>query len=174
MEAKDPDHNAVNAALNGNQGAYKLLYERHVDALFGFLMQFETERVQVSDWVQLSFIKAFQKLDQFMGKSSFKTWLYRIALNEMRQSKRKMRLHFESLEGLDEVNILEESFQLSDWITLKAIIKKLPERERLVLLMYEIEGFTHEEIALLLEINPNTSRSILYRTKQQLKNKLTK
>lgn len=173
MEARDPDHNAVNAALNGSQGAYKLLYERHVDALFGFLMQFETERVQVSDWVQLSFIKAFQKLDQFMGKSSFKTWLYRIALNEMRQSKRQMRLEFEPLEGLDQAYLTEDSLHLSDWITLKAIIQTLPERERMVLLMFEIEGFSHEEIALLLDINPNTSRSILYRTKQHLKNKLT-
>lgn len=172
MLKDDPDSKAIQAALQGSQQAYYLLYDRYVDALFGFLHQFENERFQVSDWVQLSFIKAFQKLNQFQGRSSFKSWLFRIAINEMKQTKRSSRYDYESFDALEHEMMNEDQDFWPDWISLKQIIHELPERERLVLLMFEIEGFSHDEIGQMLDINPTTSRSILHRTKQGLRIKL--
>jgi RNA polymerase sigma-70 factor (ECF subfamily) len=157
----------IRLAIAGDQGAYKRLYLRHVDALFHFMMQFSDDRETVRDWVQQAFIRAFSKLDQFEGRSGFKTWLYQIAINEMRQSLRG--LTFDKVSIDDHPHLEQEEVEISDWISLRDRIRQLPERQRLVLLMHDVEGFSHSEIAITLGINESSSRAILSRTKHQLR-----
>jgi len=90
----------------------------------------------------------------------------------MKQSKRSLRADYVTTDGLEHTLLSDEHDYWPDWISLKDVIRQLPERERLVLLMFEIEGFSHDEIGQMLDINPSTSRSILFRTKQSLRNKL--
>ena len=87
----------IEKALMGNQRAFKTLYDLHVDALYRFLCQFSDQPSQIEEWTQRAFIKAFKKLSQFNQRSSFKTWLFTIGLNEMRTDMRK-KIHFEDLD----------------------------------------------------------------------------
>lgn len=173
LPARDLDNRDVSRAMGGDQLAYKALYDRHMSTLFRFMRQFSDDREMVSDWVQMTFIKAFQNLDRFEGRASFKSWIFRIAINEMKQSFRKA--HREP-EYIDEDQLYSYSDQRSspaDWITLKDKIRRLPDRPRLVFLMFEIEGFSHAEIAKVLDITESSSRSILTRVKIQLRQSLT-
>lgn len=169
----DQDSRDVVRARSGDQLAFKSIYERHMQGLFRFMTQFSDDRDLISDWVQLAFIKAFQNLDRFEGRSAFKSWLYKIAINEMRQSYRSS--HREP-DYIDEEQLYAYSDQRGspvDWITLKDRIRRLPDRQRLVFLMFEIEGFSHAEIAHVLNITESSSRSILTRVKIQLRQSLT-
>jgi RNA polymerase sigma-70 factor, ECF subfamily len=169
----DQDTRDVMRAQGGDQLAYKAIYDRHMAGLFRFLTQFSDDRDLIADWVQMAFIKAFQNLDRFEGRAAFKSWLFRIALNEMKQTFRSA--HREP-EYVDEDQLYSYSDQRSspaDWITLKDKIRRLPDRQRIVFLMFEIEGFSHAEIAKVLNITESSSRSILTRVKIQLRQSLT-
>lgn len=169
----DQDSRDVMRAQGGDQLAFKAIYDRHMAGLFRFLTQFSDDRDRISDWVQMAFIKAFQNLDRFEGRSAFQSWLFKIAINEMKQTFRSA--HREP-EYLDEDQLYSYSDQRSspaDWITLKDKIRRLPERQKLVFLMFEIEGFSHAEIAKVLNITESSSRSILTRVKIQLRQSLT-
>jgi RNA polymerase sigma-70 factor, ECF subfamily len=168
----DLDTRDVMRAQGGDQLAYKAIYDRHMVGLFRFLTQFSDDRDLISDWVQMAFIKAFQNLDRFEGRSAFKSWLFRIAINEMKQTFRNA--HREP-DYIDDDQLYAYSDQRSapaDWITIKDTIRRLPDRQRMVFLMYEIEGFSHAEIALVLNITESSSRSILTRVKIQLRQSL--
>lgn len=167
------DQSYIDRALGGDQQAYKQLYDRNVDDLFRFLHQFSTDREQVADWVQMAFIKAFQSLDRFVGRSKFKTWLFQIAINEMRQSLRRSHREHDYIEPEKLYSFSEQPRSPADWISLRDQIRKLPERQKLVFLLYEIEGYSHAEIAAMLDMAESTSRSILTRVKIDLRQTLT-
>lgn len=154
-------------ARTGDQKAFAGLYNLHVSGLFRFLNQFSSNRDQTAEWVQLSFIKAFTKIEQFAGKSTFKTWLFRIGLNEMRTGVRKaapdeMEYHEEHDEVPENDPLLQQD--LSIWL------KHLDHRHRAVLLLAEAEGYSHAEIAEMMQISESSSRSMLSRAKSRLRN----
>lgn len=159
----------IENALIGEQSAYKVLYETHVDGLYCFLSQFAEDTSQNEDWTQRSFIKAFNKLSQFKSNSSFKTWLFTIGLNEMRTDMRK-KIHFESIEDhhleFDDSQPIEET---KIWEIAKSAIKKLAPDKRLVCLLHIAEEYSHAEIAKMIGISEGSSRTILHRAKQELK-----
>jgi len=159
----------IENALTGQQSAFKALYEQHVDKLYCFLSQFADNTSQKEEWTQRAFIKAFNKLDQFNHRSSFKTWLFTIGLNEMRSDMRK-KMHFESIDDkqLDfkESEPIEES---NIWYKAKAAIRQLAPDKRVICLLHIAEDYSHAEIAEILGITEGTSRVILHRAKKELK-----
>ncbi len=159
----------IEKALKGDQKAFRRLYDGHVELIFRFLMQFDSDRQIVSDWVQQAFIKAFRKLDSFKGQSSFRTWLFSIAINEMRSSNRKLK----AIDSIDDIvrdsGIAEQIRDLDDMISIRDAINELDEQKRLVFMLYEVEGYSHREIAEMLEIGESTSRTILTRSKVKLR-----
>jgi RNA polymerase sigma-70 factor, ECF subfamily len=84
LSSSDPgtDEALVSAAKNGNQRAFEVLVERHQQRMLGFARRYTRVREDAEDVVQQTFQKAFTRLNQFQGKSSFSTWLTRIAINE--------------------------------------------------------------------------------------------
>ncbi|MGM0587873.1 MAG: RNA polymerase sigma factor [Bacteroidota bacterium] len=161
----------IQQAKAGHREGYRSLYERHVDGLFQFLMQFSDDRPRVEDWVQQAFSKAFQKLDQFDGQSRFKTWLWKIGINEMRMELRLKKNQVEKTPFAEEEHN-RERLPPATLITLHNQINQLDPRKRLVLLLYEVEGYSHREIADLLEIGESSSRTLLSRTKAELRKQI--
>lgn len=175
MESR-PEEEVLRRARGGEQAAFRALYERHVDGLFRFMMQFSENRAEVKDWVQSAFAKAFEKLPDFRGDARFRTWLWRIAINEMKMSRRGA-LEFTSLEGLpgrSPVGEAGEGLPPETLMTLRNEIDNLDERKRMVLLLYEVEGYSHREIARMLEVGESTSRTILTRVKSELRKQIGK
>jgi RNA polymerase sigma-70 factor (ECF subfamily) len=162
----------IQLAKRGNHVAFRELYDAHVTPLFRFLKQFSDDREEVKDWVQRAFIKSYERLEAFDGRSRFSSWLFRIGINEMKMDRRRDGIvEFISVEN----EASESPTQMSDDLQWNEVmgewLYELETIKRMVFLLYEVEGYTHAEIGSMLNIGESTSRSILSRTKQWLKNK---
>ncbi|HLE33902.1 MAG TPA: sigma-70 family RNA polymerase sigma factor [Bacteroidota bacterium] len=160
----------VQRSRTGDHEAFRTLYEAHVDPLYRFLRQFSNDHHEVEEWVQRAFIKAYERLDSFREDSRFSTWIFSIGLNEMRSDRRRATiLQFEPQESDDRLPAEDssEGFHWNDMM--RGWLSQLAELKRAVFLLYEVEGYNHSEIALMLGIQESTSRTILTRTKQWLR-----
>ncbi len=156
----------------GDQQAYRRLYELHVDALYRFLRQFSKDHNEVEEWVQRTFIKAFHRIDSFAERSRFSTWIFGIGINEMRADRRRGAiLPFEPVESAHSIPG-DDSADHFHWQDLmKSWVNELDEAKRAVFLLSEVEGYSHAEIGEMLGIQESTSRTILTRAKQSLRKK---
>jgi RNA polymerase sigma-70 factor (ECF subfamily) len=155
---------------SGDINAFKALFDNHVSSLFKFLKQFSDNHDMVEDWVQSAFIKAYGNINRFEYKSKFSTWLFSIGINEMKNDYRKIN-KFNPV-SIDEGNIDAAGFDDDsfEWdMNMKWLFEELDEFKKAVFILFEVEGYTHAEIAGMLNITTNNSRTTLSRTKQYLK-----
>jgi len=158
------------AARTGDQRAYRSLYDIHVDPLFRFLQRFGADRAEVQDWVQRAFIRAFAKLDQFDGHSSFATWLFRIGVNEMNMDHRKKSIVEPLTDAAGTASHASEPIDEFLWEhTMHGWLNALDPTKKSVFILHEVEGFAHGEIAEILDITESHSRTILTRVRHYLK-----
>jgi len=160
----------IEQAKNGDEKAFRSLYESNVSSLYRFMNQFSKNIAEVEDWVQRGFIGAFGHLHQFQGGSKFSSWLFRIAINEMRSDRRRPDL-VTSVGSFDD-NLMdkESTVEQFEWdSTMKVFLDQLDETKRMVFILYEVEGYSHAEIATILGLGESTSRTVLSRTRQFLK-----
>ncbi|MCK5168351.1 MAG: RNA polymerase sigma factor, partial [Bacteroidales bacterium] len=128
------------------------------------------------DIIQESFVKAFNKLDSFRGDSSFGSWLKRIVINQSITFLRSKKQEFKEIDNLQIVanENDKENFPGIDLVMIHESIKTLPEKARVVLNLYLLEGYKHKKIAEMLNISESTSKSQYLRAKQLLREKLEK
>jgi len=131
--------------------------------------------VEAEDAMQEAFLSAFTKIDSYEGKVSFGAWLKKIVINRSLDHLKKRKVKFEELnEKIPD----EESFGISiseiQMEKLKQTIGKLPDGYRVVLTLYLLEGYDHEEIAQILNISNGSSRSQFLRAKLKLREMLQK
>lgn len=164
----------ISRIREGDTRAYRQLYDRHVDGLYRFLKQFSRNRQQVEDWVQRSFIKAFDSLDRFAGRSRFSTWLFTIGLNEMRTDRRRIPVIpiEEAPPQPQETDDPHDRFHWDDMM--RTWLDEMDDVKRSVFLLHEVEGFSHAEIAGMLQIHESASRTILSRTRAFLQEQWNK
>jgi len=123
--------------------------------------------------VQDTFITAFQKIGDYKGIGSFNQWLRRIAINNCITILRKRKIHFETIDDVQASTVMVDEVEESlDPAIVHRAIKKLPERSRVVLNLYAIEGYKHQEIGEMLGITESTSKTQYRRAKQLLMKKL--
>ncbi len=148
------------------------LYEQYCEGMFCVAMRFLKNEDDAEDVLQESFIKAFQKLDQYKGEVTFGAWLKRIVINkcmDFLKSKQK------KLVELDESYMIipeADDWTIDDGITVetvKSAMGMLPEKYRHVLQLYLLEGYDHAEISEILELTETTCRTRLLRGKGYLK-----
>lgn len=178
----------VQRARKGDLEAYDELVKRYQERIYATIYHMTSNHDDANDLAQDSFIKAFQALKSFKGGSTFYTWLYRIAVNKTINflKQRKNRSHI-SLNDLDfnaehdpdlvalisdqtprraaGLNELQEK--------LNAALLKLSEPHRLVVVLHDVQGQSHEEIAKIMDCNIGTVRSRLFYARQQLQAYLT-
>jgi RNA polymerase sigma-70 factor (ECF subfamily) len=168
----------------GDRCAFDILVKRYRERLYGMVYHMISNTSDAADLTQDIFIQAFRAFDSFQGKSSFFTWLYRIGVNKtlehIRQNKRRQFLSFQSLDKemagedfLGAVSITddaEKSAYLSELQEkLNESLQKLSIKHRMVVVLYEIEGMSHSDIAVILKCSEGTVRSRLHYAKSQLK-----
>lgn len=177
----DADGAAVLArARRGEERAFRLLYEAHLERAFRLAYRITGDEESARDATQEAFIRAFGRLNEFREDASFSTWLHRItvtsALNLVRDRARhrdgRVPLADEALpDGTpDAPSLRRPAFELRDRI--REAVDALPEHYRLVLLMHDVEGFTHREIADRLEVREGTSKARLSRARARLRDVL--
>lgn len=165
----------IKKCQENDRHAQENLYRQYSDTLYGMCLKYAPNAMEAEDSLQDAFITIFQRIGQFKGKGSFEGWLKRIAINTVLQKYRQKRLYDlpndAVLEAQQDLALtpIDESLPLT---FLLEIIQQLPERYRLVFNLYVLDGYTHKEIAELLNISDGTSKSNLARARQLLQQKI--
>jgi RNA polymerase sigma-70 factor, ECF subfamily len=182
---RDDDRELVRLAKSGDKEAFELLVRRHQSRVFAVAGGILRNKEDVEDVAQQVFVKAYFSLKRFDQRAAFSTWLYKITVNECWDvlRKRKVRpLLYESdlsEEQAHEYNGFSEKAtvpDVSDRLEARERVEKLlvdlDERDRLMLILKEVQGFSVEEIAEILEINGNTVKVRLFRARRRITEKV--
>lgn len=155
---------------NGDEAAFRTLYRRHTPAVYQFVLRLVGgSEPDAEDVVQDAWLRAVRALEAFRWDASFRTWITGIALNRARELHRRRG---RSPEVPPQVGGPERSVAPrlhADRLDLERAIAALPHGYRTVLLLHDVEGFTHEEIGRRLEITPGTSRSQLFHARRTMR-----
>jgi RNA polymerase sigma-70 factor, ECF subfamily len=150
----------------GDEHAFRILYRRHSASLYRVLLRvLSASGVEAEDALQETWIRAVRALPQFRWESALGTWLVGIGVNVARERLRAPRRTVE----IEEAGHLASRSDPSLRIDLESAIAQLPEEGRTVLILHDVEGYTHEEISAALGIADGTSKSRLSRARQNLK-----
>lgn len=151
------------------------LYELYKAKVMGVCRRYTRNKGAAEDIFQETFIRVFQNISQLNNLGNLESWIIRTAINTAINyyHKNKRHQHAEESSGFQRTNDEYELIlsQFSDAMLIK-VINELPDGYRMVFNLYEIEGFSHAEIASLLQISEGTSRSQLNKAKLTLKDKL--
>lgn len=169
------ESNIVELCKKGDHKAQMKMYSVFYKRIYNTCYRILRDSFEAEDTMQESFLKAFSKLDQYADSIPLEAWLVRIAINTSIDKLRKKELDIITLnENIAYDNIAETDDDL-DWELIqnkveqvKTAIEKLPESSRLIINLYLIEGYDHEEIAEILNIAPGTARIQYMRAKQKL------
>ena len=171
--ADDSDEDArIRAALRGDARAFETLYRSHVARVFGLLKRLcGGQEALAEELVQEAFIKAWQSLPSFRFESRFGTWLHRLAANVGLMELRRRRGgedREDAVEDLEFAHLVrnDNAGLRSD---LEAAVRALPNRAREVLILFDVEGFTHEEIAQMTGVAVGTCKAQLHRARKLLR-----
>jgi RNA polymerase sigma-70 factor (ECF subfamily) len=159
----------------GEAAAERALYDAHVDRVYRLAYRLAGDDELARDFTQETFIRAFERLDTFRGESRLSTWLHTIAttvaLNGLRKVKR-FRTRETVLEAADGVAGGARSAEPDLKTRLRDAIDALPQKYRVVVVMHDVEGYTHEEIAAALGMEVGTSKAQLSRARAKLRESL--
>lgn len=173
----------VDRARHGDLKAYDELVRRYQERIYATIYHMTSNHEDANDLAQESFVKAFQALKSFKGGSSFYTWLYRIAVNKtinfLKQRKNRQHMSLNDLDFNAEHNpdlvalISDKTPRRDAGLTelqekLNAALLKLSESHRLAVVLHDVQGLSHEEIAKIMHCNIGTVRSRLFYARQQL------
>ncbi|WP_257670542.1 RNA polymerase sigma factor [Parapedobacter tibetensis] len=172
MEASfgDKHYELVVACKQGDRQSQFKLYNLYAKAMYNTALRIVRDEDEAADVLQEAFIDAFTRLDGFRQESTFGLWMKQIVVNKSISALRKRKLELQPLEEGD--HIIEDEPEEGDIAfqveAIKEAINKLPDGYRLVLTLYLLEGYDHEEIAHILRISEATSRSQFFRGKRKL------
>jgi len=166
----DLDQADVALAVTGDHAAFERLYRRHVPRVMS-LARWLLDGGDADDAVQEVFIRVWQKLHTFAGQSSFGTWLHRVAVNLMLRRRKNLGLsrqrHAADPAELETISAPTERPDLR--VAIERAVEQLPRGAREVFVLHDMEGYKHEEVAAMLEVDPGTSRSQLHRARMLLR-----
>lgn len=172
------DRELVRRAQANDKGAYEELIKRHQQRVFAVAAGILRRHEDIEDIAQQVFVKAYFSLKRFDGRAAFSTWLHRITLNECWDLLRKKKVR----PLLCESDLSEEQAQrvadsesdgagpdirqrLENQQRVERLLAGLEERDKLMLILKEVEGFSIEEIAEVLDLNANTVKVRLFRAR---------
>jgi RNA polymerase sigma-70 factor (ECF subfamily) len=154
---------------SGDERAFRELYRKHSPAVYQLVLRvLGGSNVDAEDVVQETWIRAVRQLQNFRWESSLRTWLSAIALNLSRETLRKRaRAALEELP--DHLAVASATIRDGDRVDLERAIARLPEGYRTVLVLHDLEGYTHEEISRHLQIAVGTSKSQLFDARRAMR-----
>lgn len=170
----------IDRCKSGEQKAQFQLYKLYYKAMYNTCLRIVNDSQEAEDIMQEAFLKAFEKMKTYKGEVSFGAWLKRIVINHSLDELRKRKFDMESMEDSffelkekkDEKERINEEEVILKAEEIRDEINNLPDGYRIVLSLYLIEGYDHDEISEILNISSSTSRSQCARAKQKLLKKL--
>lgn len=173
MEYKDIHRDIVEGCLAGNRLAQQKLYQLYSKAMYNICFRMLNNETDAEDLLQNSFVDVFTKLHYFRFDSSIGAWIKRIVINNCINFLKKKRIQ---IVEMGERDVAVETDETTDWEEIQFSVNKiqqgiqqLPEGYRVVLTLYLLEGYDHNEIGEILNITASTSKSQYSRAKKKLK-----
>ena len=164
----------LDGCKNGDQKAQFQIYKLYYKAMYNTSLRIVSDTMEAEDIMQESFLSAFEKMDTYSGTVSFGAWLKKIVINRSLDALSRRKAVFEDIDShtsiKDESNEdLTRKEELDVKVEeVKEAINRLPDGYRIILSLYLLEGYDHDEIGEILSISSSTSRSQLSRAKQKL------
>jgi RNA polymerase sigma-70 factor (ECF subfamily) len=174
LPAPTDDAVLVRRSLDGDIGAFEQLYRGHVGRVHGAILRLVgMDRGRAEELTQDAFVRAWQKLSSFRHESAFSTWLYRLGVNVALMDLRGRRDMKEA--DVDELDLAvggDVPFCAGERGDIERAVSKLPPRARAVLVLHDVEGWKHEEIARELGMAVGSSKAQLHRARGLLRRTL--
>ena len=173
-DAEMTERELISRVLAGDRVAGRELYDAHAPRVYRLTYRLAGDAVLAEEFTQDTFVRAFSQLDRFRGEASFSTWLYRIALSVTSNGMRKVR-RLRSREMVLDDSLPRREGSGGDPLLsarLAEAIDRLPEALRLTLVMHDLEGYTHAEIAGTLGVAEGTSKSRLFEARARMREAL--
>lgn len=187
----ESDSYLVDRALDGDIAGFEKLVTRYQNKIMGYVGRMTNgDREEAEDITQEAFIKAYRSLDSFRGQASFSTWLYKIATNlcidRARTKKRRPQQAYSLDEPMDKEEeggggreIADSRFEPSKGVErdeLRTLVRQtvgeMPDKQRQVLIMCDLQGMPYEEIAAALDIPLGTVKSRIFHARADLARRL--
>lgn len=163
----------IKGYIKGKAGYQEQLYLAFRDVLFRISLKYCRNHDEAEDNLHNAFIEILTRINQYNGKGSFEGWMKRITINKAIDSYKKTIQLVPVKDDLpDDLTVTDEDMNVSAEYILQ-LVQQLPDQYRLVFSLYELDDYSHKEIAAMLEISESTSKSNLHRAKALLKEKLT-
>lgn len=170
-----PDDLLIRLAAGGDPAAFEDLYRRHRRSVNAIARRFAKDQDAADDFCQDIWIRVVRALPTFRGEARFSTWLHRVAvrasLQGCRTRQRKAGREVDLYDSQPDHTATSDVLLLR--VRLGRALAQLPEGKRRVLVMFDIEGHPHEEIAQHLGITPGTSKSQLFKARAHLRHTLS-
>jgi RNA polymerase sigma-70 factor (ECF subfamily) len=181
---EDVDRALVERVKRGDDSAFERLFSRHAERIFRFASRMCRHAQDAEDILQDTFLAAYRHLDTFRGKARFTTWLYAIAANSCRRTRR----HAGAAATIDEPDRSNGHVPVDDWTrrpdvqamrndTRRAIedaVAALPKDQRLVLVLRDMEGLSADEVGRITGASVPAVKSRLHRARMAVRNELTR
>lgn len=170
------DEELIQGCIKGKDAFQYELYKRYSPKMFGVCLRYCASREEAEDVLQDGFIKVFKKIDSFKFIGSFEGWIRRIMVHTAIRNKYiTLRAHeVNTLEGMEHPALDEKVTSKLMMMDLMKLVNELPQGYKIVFNLFAVEGYSHKEIAEMLEIQEATSRSQYLRARQFLREKLDK
>ena len=177
---------AVRLARQGDAAAFEFLYRLHRDRVYALCLRMVKNPVQAEDLTQETFLAVLRGIREFRGESAFTTWLHQVTRNTVLMSFRKNKLKETSLEEIMdpdsesgapplELGTRDRHLEATaDRMILRRAVSKLSQGFRRALLLHDVHGYEHKEVAAILGWAPGTSKSQLHKARVRVREALSK
>ena len=165
------DIELVAKARQGDGGAVRALYERYARRVLAVVRRLAGDDALAEDWAQEAWIRAIRALPTFRGDAQFSTWLHRIAVNSALHGRRSRDRKAGREAPMDDevVTLRPKDADALLRLRLERAMERLPDGMRRVLVLHDVEGYTHEEIGEMLGIAPGTCKSQLFKARAKMR-----
>lgn len=169
------DDEIIRGCIGGERKFQRLLFDKYAATMLGVCIRYFRNIEEAEDAMQEGFIKVYANIDKFRFEGSFEGWIRRIMINTALNYYRSNLKHYfhSDIEETEDRVILEKEFNQDFYVEdLLKIVRDLPPGYQMIFNLFEIEGYSHKEIAEILNISKNTSKSQLLKARKLLQKKL--
>jgi RNA polymerase sigma-70 factor, ECF subfamily len=160
----------IERAKRGESQACRALYNRYAPRVYAVVRRLAGDDGLADDWAQEAWVRVFRALPGFRGDSAFSTWLHRVAVNSALQGQRKRKRHASREAPLTEsLAAAPRPDRPVLRMQLERALQALPDGMRQVLVLHDVEGYTHEEIGDMLGVAEGTSKSQLFKARAKMR-----
>lgn len=169
---QDEEQAIISRAQQGEQQAFYQLYQKYHKKVYAICWRMLADKDSAEDVCQEVFVQLWQKIGNFRGESKFSTWLHSVTNNIVLGHLRKHKNWLQRIFSIEDQTIQDVAVEMEDTTEISVLdrhIARLPERARLVFVLFAVEGYRHEEISKMLDMAVGTSKAQYHRAKGLLR-----